>query len=539
MDKTAWWKERVVYQIYPMSFCDSNGDGKGDLRGIISKLPYLKALGIGAIWLSPPYPSPNRDNGYDISDYCGIHEDYGSLGDMDELIEKAKAFDIKIILDLVINHTSDMHEWFRKSRRRIEPYTDFYIWRPGGENGEKPSNWGSFFGGDCWEFDEMRGEYYLHLFAKEQPDLNYKNEAVINAVEDVMRFWLGRGVAGFRCDVINILYKNTLENGRWKPALTGSEHYISTEGLHRLLNRFNREVFAPHGCYTVGETVFVTPPMARDLTDPERAELDTVFSFEHMETDCYFVKWFLRPFSPDRFFKILTKWQNALDWNTVYFENHDQPRSVSRFGDDKRYHGESAKALATLLLTLRGTPFIFQGQEIGMTNFDFPDMEKVRDVESRNIWELSGRLRFPKKLRWKMIRLKSRDNARTPMQWSAAPGAGFSSGVPWLPVNGNHREINVESQQADESSVLAYYKKLIALRNESPVLKLGSFKELLRKGGVYAFSRELGGERLITLINLTPKIRSSPFSGEALVSNYGRISVSKKLAPYEAAVIRV
>ncbi len=520
-----------------MSFCDSNGDGIGDLQGIISKLPYLKSLGIGALWLSPPYPSPNRDNGYDISDYCNIHKNYGSLSDMDELIKKAGELDIKIILDLVINHTSDQHEWFQKSRQRIEPYTDFYLWHPG-KKGKKPSNWGSFFGGDCWEFDEMRGEYYLHLFAKEQPDLNYKNEAVIKAVEDVMGFWLERGVAGFRCDVINILYKNTLENGRWKPALTGSEHYISTEGLHRLLNRFNREVFSPYDCFTVGETVFVTPKMAEELTNPQRQELDTVFAFEHMETDCYFIKWFLRPFSPDRFFKTLTKWQNALSWNTVYFENHDQPRSVSRFGNDICYHAESAKALSTLLLSLRGTPFMFQGQEIGMTNFDYPDMEKVRDIESRNIWNLSGRLHFPKKLRWKMIKLKSRDNARTPMQWSDKINGGFSTGEPWLSPNSNYKKINVEAQEKDENSVLSYYKKLIALRNGSEVLKSGSFRELYRKGGVYAFSRELNGERLISLINLTQDTKKAPLSGEALISNYGKSFVSGELSPYEAAIIR-
>ena len=532
-----WWKERIIYQIYPMSFYDTNGDGIGDLPGIIERLPYLKSLGIGALWLSPPYPSPNRDNGYDISDYCDIHENYGSLEDMDELIQKAEELDIKIILDLVINHTSDRHEWFQKSRREIEPYTDYYIWHPG-KNGKKPSNWGSFFGEDCWEFDDLRGEYYLHLFAKEQPDLNYKNEAVINAVQDVMRFWLDRGVAGFRCDVINILYKDSLEDGKWKPALTGSEHYISTDGVHKLLNRFNREVFTPYNCYTVGETVFVTPEMANDLVAPERAELDTVFSFEHMETDCFFVKWFLRPFSPDRFFKTLTKWQNALDWNTVYFENHDQPRSVSRFGDDKRYHAESAKALATLLLSLRGTPFIFQGQEIGMTNFDFENMDKVKDIESHNIWNLSGKLHFPKKLRWEMIRLKSRDNARTPMQWSASENGGFTSGEPWLSVNSNFKEVNVENQQHDKKSVLTYYKKLIAIRNESPVLKSGSFAELYRRGGVYAFLREYEGERLITVINLTNKIKNAPVSGEALISNYGKSYIYGKLYPYEAAIIR-
>lgn len=537
MAETPWWKQRVIYQIYPMSFCDSNGDGIGDLRGISSKLDYLKALGVGALWLSPVYCSPNEDNGYDISDYCNIHENYGTLADMDELIAQAAQRDIKIIMDLVINHTSNQHEWFQKSRRRIAPYTDFYIWQKG-EGGKKPSNWGSFFGEDCWEYDELRGEYYLHLFAKGQPDLNYHNEAVIEAVEDVMRFWLARGVAGFRCDVINILYKNSLKNGRPKPALTGSEHYISTEGTHKLLHRFRQEVWEPCGCYTVGETVFVTPQMADDLVNPARAELDTVFSFEHMETDCYFVKWFLRKFSPDRFFEALTKWQTALDWNTVYFENHDQPRSVSRFGDDGVFHDQSAKALATLLLTLRGTPFVFEGQELGMTNFDYPDMEKVRDVESHNIWKLTGRLHLPHALRWKMIKTKSRDNARTPMQWNSSANGGFSSGAPWLSVNGNYPQINAERQLSDRGSVLRYYQALIAYRNQSEVLQAGSFTPLHRQNGVYAFARTLGGETLCIVVNLTAEAKPAPLVGKAIFSSYGKIEVDGTLAPYEAAILK-
>ena len=338
MTDTPWWKRKIIYQIYPMSFCDSNGDGIGDLPGIISR------LGVGALWLSPVYPSPNKDNGYDISDYCEIHPNYGTLADMDRLIAEAKKRDIRIIMDLVINHTSDRHEWFQKSRRREEPYTDFYIWRKG-EKGKKPTNWGSFFGEDCWEYDEVRGEYYLHLFAKEQPDLNYHNEKVIAAIEDVMRFWLDRGVAGFRCDVINIIYKEAIKNGRWRPALTGCEYYLSTPGCHRVLHRLNRDVLSRYDAFTVGETVFVTPKMADDLVNPQLEELCTVFSFEHMETDCFKIKWFLRKFKPDRFFACLTKWQNALPWNTVYFENHDQPRSVSRYGNDAEYHDQSAKAL--------------------------------------------------------------------------------------------------------------------------------------------------------------------------------------------------
>lgn len=537
MTDTPWWKQKIIYQIYPMSFCDSNGDGIGDLPGIISRLDYLQRLGVGALWLSPVYSSPNKDNGYDISDYCEIHPNYGTLADMDRLIAEAKKRDIRIIMDLVINHTSDRHEWFQKSRRREEPYTDFYIWRKG-EKGKKPTNWGSFFGEDCWEYDKVRGEYYLHLFAKEQPDLNYHNEKVIAAIEDVMRFWLDRGVAGFRCDVINIIYKETIKNGRWRPALTGCEYYLSTPGCHRVLHRLNRDVLSRYDAFTVGETVFVTPKMADDLVNPQREELCTVFSFEHMETDCFKIKWFLRKFKPDRFFACLTKWQNALPWNTVYFENHDQPRSVSRYGNDAEYHDQSAKALATLLLTLRGTPFLYEGEEIGMTNFDFPDMEKVRDVESINIWNMGKRLHLPYGLRWRMIKTKSRDNARTPMQWDDSINGGFSAGTPWLSVNGNYPRINVKRQEDDPGSVLAYYRQLIAFRNGSRVLQEGDFTELYRKNGVYAYRRACDGEALTIVISLAEGERKNPASGEVVCSNYGRETAPARLAPYEALVLR-
>lgn len=537
MTDTPWWKRKIIYQIYPMSFCDSNGDGIGDLPGIISRLDYLQRLGVGALWLSPVYPSPNKDNGYDISDYCEIHPNYGTLADMDRLIAEAKKRDIRIIMDLVINHTSDRHEWFQKSRRREEPYTDFYIWRKG-EKGKKPTNWGSFFGENCWEYDKVRGEYYLHLFAKEQPDLNYHNEKVIAAIENVMRFWLDRGVAGFRCDVINIIYKEAIKNGRWRPALTGCEYYLSTPGCHRVLHRLNRDVLSRYDAFTVGETVFVTPKMADDLVNPQREELCTVFSFEHMETDCFKIKWFLRKFKPDRFFACLTKWQNSLPWNTVYFENHDQPRSVSRYGNDAEYHDQSAKALATLLLTLRGTPFLYEGEEIGMTNFDFPDMEKVRDVESINIWNMGKRLHLPYGLRWRMIKTKSRDNARTPMQWDDSINGGFSAGTPWLSVNGNYPRINVKRQEDDPGSVLSYYRQLIAFRNGSRVLQEGDFTELYRKNDVYAYRRACDGEALTIVISLAQGERKNPASGEVVCSNYGRETAPARLAPYEALVLR-
>ena len=534
-----WWRQRVVYQIYPRSFCDSNGDGLGDIGGILSRLDYLKDLGVGVLWLSPLYPSPDVDNGYDISDYCDIHPQFGTLEQMDELIAEAHRRDIKIIMDLVINHTSDQHEWFQKSRQRIEPYTDFYIWRKG-EKGRKLNNWGSFFGGDVWTFDELRGEYYLHLFAREQPDLNYHNEAVIEAVQDVMRFWLERGVDGFRCDVINILYKESLENGRWRPALTGCEHYLSTPGLHRLLQRFHTEVFSCYDCFTVGETVFVTPKKAADLTLPERGELNAVFAFDHMETDCFGVKWFLRRFSPRRFLRTLSRWQKELDWNANYFENHDQPRSIPRFGDEKRYRKESGKALALLLLSLRGTPFIYQGQEIGMSNFDFCSIEEVKDVESLNIWKLTKKLHFPKAWRWKMIRLKSRDNARTPMQWDASAEAGFTSGTPWLKVNGQYPKVNVAAEEEEQDSILHFYKAFLRFRQTSDTLQTGSYRELFQKGPVLAFAREKDGEQLLAVLNLSAKEVHCPhFSGELLFHSYYPGSLQQgRLRPYEAALMR-
>ncbi|MDD4012271.1 MAG: alpha-glucosidase [Sphaerochaetaceae bacterium] len=528
--ESKWWQDRVVYQIYPRSFADSNDDGVGDLKGIISKLDYLKKLGIGIIWLSPPYVSPNEDNGYDIADYCNIQSEYGTLDDMDKLIEQAHRRDIKVLLDLVINHTSRAHQWFQNSRRRIDPYTNFYYWA------DKPSNWTGFFGEKAWEYDEVRGQYYLHLFAKGQPDLNYHEPKVIDAVEGVMRFWLDKGADGFRCDVINILWKTDLEDGKKKIALTGSEKYISAPGLHPLLQRFNSEVLSKYDCYTVGETVFADPQMARDLTSPERHELNTVFSFEHMETDCFFVKWLLRPFSPRRFFRALAKWQESLDWNTVYLENHDQPRSPSRFADGSP---SSAKALAVLLLCLRGTAFIFEGQEIGMTNFDYKSMEDIKDIESHNIYDLATRLHLPRRIRWKMIRTKSRDNARTPMQWSDEANGGFSKASPWLKSNSNYKSINVKAQENDPDSVLAFYRRLLEFRNQSEILKKGAFSQILNQKGVFAFERSLDGKRLVIVINLSGKRRQvSLKETEVVMSSSGASSFSGSLEGYEAFILK-
>ncbi|MDI9458680.1 alpha-glucosidase [Candidatus Darwinibacter acetoxidans] len=531
-----WWQERVVYQIWPRSFQDSNGDGIGDLQGIIAHLDELKDLGVGVIWLSPVYPSPNVDFGYDISDYKGINPELGTMADMEELLAEAEKREIKIVMDLVINHTSDQHAWFQSSRDKDSPYRDYYIWRPG-KNGKPPNNWSSFFGGPAWTYDERRGEYYLHLFAPNQPDLNYYNPKVMAEVKDVMRFWLDKGVAGFRCDVINIIYKSSLADGRRRFALLGLEHYLSQEGCHKILRELRREVLSQYDCFTVGETVFITPQMARDFTLPEREELDMVFAFEHMETDQYLVKWFKRRFQAGRFARSITKWQTAVPWNANYLENHDQPRSVSRFGHDGEYWEKSAKLLCTLLLTLRGTPFIYQGQEIGMTNFDFTRMEQLKDVESHNIYRIAKGLGFPPSLRWRLIKATSRDNARTPMQWNSGPNAGFTTGTPWLGVNKNHVKINMESQMRDPNSIRNFYRKMIALRAGSDVLKSGDFTAVEIAKDLFVYRRTKEGSSLLVLLNFSTRAVTAAYRGELVVSNYDRTDYDGRLQPYEAVVL--
>lgn len=532
-----WWQDRVVYQIYPRSYQDTDGDGIGDIPGIIMHLDNLADLGVGILWLSPVYPSPDADNGYDISDYTGIHPHFGTMEDMDRLIAEAGKRDIKIIMDLVINHTSDAHPWFQQSRDKDSPYRDYYIWRPG--KGDKPpNNWTSFFAEDCWEYDEKSGEYYLHLFAKGQPDLNWRNPKVMDEIQDIMRFWLDKGVAGFRCDVINILYKSSLEDGRKKLALTGSEHYISQEGNHEILRTLRREVLTHYDCFVVGETVFVTPKMGRDLCDPDRRELDMIFSFEHMETDQYIVKWFKRRFHPGRFAWVISKWQKALRWSANYLENHDQPRSVSRFGDDGEYWDKSAKLLAALLLTLRGTPYIYQGEEIGMTNFDFTSIDQLQDVESHNVYRLMKRICFPKALRWKLIRLTSRDNGRTPVQWDTSPNAGFTTGEPWLGINHNYTRINMADQEGDPGSIRSFYKRLITLRAGTDALLQGDFDVVEINRHLFVYRRTSEEEKLTMLLNFSKRSRKADYAGDMVLSNYGGESYGGTLKPYEAVILK-
>ena len=534
---SSWWQDRVVYQIYPRSFQDTNGDGIGDIPGIISRLSELRDLGIGIIWLSPLYRSPNDDNGYDISDYRDIHPDFGTMADMDLLIAEAARLDIKLIMDLVINHTSSEHEWFKKSRDPQSPYRNYYIWRPG-VNGGLPNNWTSFFAENCWEFDSLSGEYYLHLFSRKQPDLNYENPTVLEEVENIMRFWLDKGISGFRCDVINILSKSSLENGKKKLILTGSEYYISQSGTHEILRKLRRDVLDHYDCFTVGYTVFVTPAMAKDLCDRSRSELDMVFSFEHMESDQFIVKWFKRRFRAGRFAKIISRWQNTLEWNANYLENHDQLRSVSRYGDDTVYWNESARMLAVYLLSLRGTPYIFQGQEIGMTNFDFKSMDEIRDVESLNVYRQLRRWHLPEGVCWNIIRASSRDNSRTPMQWNHSENAGFTTGTPWLGINQNYRRINYEDQKKDPSSIRNFYQKMIAVRAVSDTLRQGTFHALITSNRLFSFEREYNGEKLTVLLSFSPRRQKAAGSGSILIASSTRTEYDGILEPYEAVILK-
>jgi oligo-1,6-glucosidase len=530
MNPTELWKKGVVYQIYPRSFCDSNGDGIGDIQGIISKLDHLVFLGVDMIWLSPVYKSPNDDNGYDISDYFSINEEYGTMEDMELLIQKANEKGLKIIMDLVINHTSDEHQWFIESKNKNQEYRDYYIWK------DKPNNWTSFFSGPAWS--KIDDQYYLHLFSKKQPDLNWKNPRIMEEIKRIIFYWMDKGIYGFRCDVINIIYKTSLENGRKRLVLTGREFYHSQEGCHEILRTLRRDVFSKYDSFTVGETVMVNTKQANELVHPKREELDAVFGFEHMEVDQINNKWFKTKFKPNKLIKVLTKWQKEVYWNANYFENHDQPRSVSRFGNEKKYHEESAKMIATLLLTLKGTPFIFQGQEIGMTNADFESLDEYKDLETHRIYDLATKLHFPKWYKNKMIKLTSRDNARTPMQWNK--DGGFSKANSWLKMNRNFNEINVENQKNESFSILNHYKMLISLRKNNEILIDGLFKPLYQKQGVFIFLRKKENRAFITILNLTKNYKKMPvkINGKILISNYKEHrDIFNFLRPYEAYIV--
>ncbi len=520
---SQWWKSAVVYQIYPRSFADSDGDGVGDLRGIIEHLDHLELLGVDVVWLSPVYRSPQDDNGYDISDYEDIDPVFGTLADLDELIAGLHARGIKLMMDLVVNHTSDEHPWFVESRSSTSnPKRDWYWWRPPraghqpGSPGAEPTNWESFFSGSVWEYDEASGEYYLHLFSRKQPDLNWENPEVRQAVHAMMRRWLDRGVDGFRMDVINLVSKQLgpggeLEDGPLLPSGLGdgTAYVMNGPRIHEFLQELHRNALADRGLITVGETPGATLEDARLYTDPDRREVDMVFTFEHMELDAVpgGSKWDLRPLHLPDLKANLTAWQRGLadrGWNSLYWDNHDQPRVVSRWGDDGAHRVTSAKAWATVLHLLRGTPYVYQGEELGMTNAHFTSLGQYADIESVN-WAREALARgVAEEQVLGSLAVKSRDNARTPVQWTAGPHAGFTSGTPWLPVNPNHTEVNAEAAVADPQSVLHHYRRLIALRHQHEVVVDGDYRLLLPEHEqLFGYARTLGATRLLVLVNLS------------------------------------
>jgi len=514
MNKT-WWKESVIYQIYPRSFRDSDGDGVGDLRGIIQKLDYLKELGVDVVWLSPVYKSPNDDMGYDISDYQDIMEEFGTLADWEALVEGLHARSIKLVMDLVVNHTSDEHPWFVESRRsKNNPYRDYYIWRKGRE-GHEPNNWASYFGGSAWQYDELTGEYYLHLFSRKQPDLNWENPLVRESVYAMMRWWLEKGVDGFRMDVINQISKvpglpdaPTMSSSRYQ---FPGQYCIHGPRLLDYLQEMKREVLSKYDMLTVGEAFGTTTAQALELTHSETGPINMIFQFEHMILDAdpdAPLAWSWQPLELVTLKRVLTRWQNDLEgvgWNSQYLSNHDQPRQVSRFGDDGQYRVESAKMLATLLHLLKGTPFIYQGEEIGMTNVAFPTIEDYRDIWTLNRYhEMVEEEGMAPQAVMELVHNKSRDNARTPMQWDDGENAGFTTGTPWIKVNPNYLEINAQQAIADPESIFRYYQQLIRLRKENPVIVYGRYDLILDDDpSIYAFTRTLEDDHLLVILNFT------------------------------------
>ncbi|GAB2694117.1 alpha-glucosidase [Paenibacillus thermoaerophilus] len=506
-----WWKEAVVYQVYPRSFMDGNGDGIGDLKGLLSKLDYLQELGVDVVWLSPVYKSPNDDNGYDISHYCEIMDEFGTMADWEAVLAGLRARGIKLIMDLVVNHTSDEHLWFRESRRSPDnPYRHWYIWRPGKPDGRPPNNWSSVFGGSAWAYDGATGEYYLHLFSRKQPDLNWDNPEVRESVYGIMQFWLDKGIDGFRMDVINFISKHPeLPDAGDGELEWGGRYFVNGPRVHEYLQEMNRRVLSRYDLLTVGEMPGVSVDEAKLYTSPERGELDMVFQFEPMEIDSGpGGKWDVAPWSLPALRGILNKWQLGLEgcgWNSLYLCNHDQPRAVSRFGsDDPAYRAVSAKLLATLNHTLQGTPFIYQGEELGMTNAAFPGIDSYRDIETLNMYRERLASGWEAEVLLKAIHAKSRDNARTPMQWNGDANAGFTTGTPWIGVNPNYREINAQAAMADPDSVFHYYRRLIALRKRHPLLVYGRFSPLLEwHDRIYAYTRRHEDETWLIVLNFS------------------------------------
>ena len=554
-----WWKEAVVYQIYPRSFKDSNGDGIGDLPGIIQKLDYLKNLGVNVIWLCPVYKSPNDDNGYDISNYQDIMDDFGTMKDMERLLAKTHEKDMKLVIDLVVNHTSDEHPWFIESRSSLDnPYRDFYIWRKG-KNSLPPNNWGSIFGGSAWEYDKTTDEYYLHLFSKKQPDLNWENPRVREEIYKMMKWWLDKGIDGFRMDTVNMFSKAPgLPDGKIIEGykyVDGSPYFLNGPRIHEYLQEMNKKVLSKYNIMTVGETPGTSPQIAAKYVNRDRHELDMVFNFELMEIDYDPInKWKPKEWKLTELKKIFTKWYESLKekgWNSLYMNNHDQPRMVSRFGDDRKYRVESAKMLATLLYTLPGTPYLYQGEEFGMTNVAFDNIEDYRDIETLNFYCEMTKKSLPKEKIMEAIYRISRDNARTPMQWDDSPYAGFTTGMPWIKVNPNYPEINVAHNLKDSNSIFYYYQKIIRLRKENLIMIYGDYQLILEDDEhIYSYLRTINQERLLIILNFfsSQTIFNLPENinyqeKELLISNY---NVEEKkdikriyLRPYEARVYKL
>ncbi|MEI6285285.1 MAG: alpha,alpha-phosphotrehalase [Bacillota bacterium] len=548
-----WWKKSVVYQIYPKSFCDTTGNGQGDLAGITSKLDYIKLLGVEIVWLTPVYRSPMRDNGYDISDYYSVNPDFGTMADLELLLAEAHTRGLKIIMDIVVNHTSTEHEWFQEAKQsRDSKYRDYYIWR------DEPNNWQSKFGGNAWEYNPATDDYYLHLFDVTQADLNWENEQLRQEIYAMMNFWAQKGIDGFRLDVINLISKqqdflnDTLENAM----ADGRKYYTDGPRVHEYLQEMNAAVFSPYNMVTVGEMSSTSIENCVRYTNPQNHELSMTFSFHHLKVDYKNGdKWTKMPFDFLRLKKIISEWQLGMQqgggWNALFWCNHDQPRAVSRFGDDGKYRVESAKMLATVLHCLQGTPYIYQGEEIGMTNAHFQSIEQYRDVESTNNFKIKIAAGMPEEEMLAILRDKSRDNSRTPMQWSAAKNGGFTEGTPWLELPDNYQEINAAAAVADSASVFHYYRKLCELRRNNATICIGEYQDVeLDNFQVFAYLRKTEAETLLVVANFyaqpvsfEPELGESYALGEILLSNYSEQVISDisqiELRPYEALVLRL
>ena len=545
MEKTRWYKDKVFYQIWPRSFKDGNGDGMGDLWGVYEKLDYLKALGIDGIWFSPIYPSPGADCGYDIADYMDIAPEFGGMEAFKKVLDGAHQRGIKVLMDLVVNHTSDEHEWFQKSRKRIDPYTDYYIWRPAKPDGKLPNNWDSNFEGKAWTWDEERQEYYLHLFAVKQPDLNMDNPLVREEVKKILRFWLDMGVDGFREDVITyISKKDGLPDDHLFPIYKGMPNYNHGPRIHDYLREFKEDVLDHYDCFTVAEAPLVSPKLALTYIDEEDGQIDSMIQFQCQCADCLFTDWLPTPFSLVRMKKAFSDWQEQLAgraWNLLYLENHDHPRIISRYGSEQ-FWKESGKALAVSYLFQQGTPFIYQGQEIGMLNWKPEDPAAYRDVQTIWNYEHSALKKSPRQ-RLERLWRSSRDNARTPVQWSDAPYAGFSTTQPWIGVNPNYTWLNVMEQEQDPDSILHFYRKAIALRKQLPVVRYGVYKEHDKASGkLYVYSRDDGNQKLLVVCSFCKEqtVFRAPkgfdmSKAKLVLCNYAE-SRKAVLQPYEARV---